>query len=155
MPDVCLSFRLFWTFRRSIRRCHAIADQAEAVAVGLFAGQIVMLPGALLTVANHWQCAWLPRFNWLLRRSIGTLPQKRWFPVSEGKLENRHRAYHRFGRWSPTAQLGADHWRPTYRASRRHRDLFGASWFKSGVTLAKACRYFVAGSADAGFAVGL
>src|SRR3990167_3855941 len=38
--------------------------------------------------------------NWLLGRSIERYRHKRWFPVSEGKLEKAQQAYHRFGRWS-------------------------------------------------------
>lgn len=38
--------------------------------------------------------------NWLLGRSIEHYRDKRWFPVSEDKLEKAQQAYHRFGRWS-------------------------------------------------------
>jgi membrane protein YqaA with SNARE-associated domain len=38
--------------------------------------------------------------NWLLGRSIEHYRHKRWFPVSEDKLEKAQQAYHRFGRWS-------------------------------------------------------
>lgn len=38
--------------------------------------------------------------NWLLGRYIEHLRHKRWFPVSENRLERAQQAYHRYGRWS-------------------------------------------------------
>lgn len=38
--------------------------------------------------------------NWLLGRYIEHWRHKRWFPVSEEKLDRAQRSYHRYGRWS-------------------------------------------------------
>lgn len=38
--------------------------------------------------------------NWMLGRYIEHFRHKRWFPVSEDKLERAQQAYHRYGRWS-------------------------------------------------------
>jgi membrane protein YqaA with SNARE-associated domain len=38
--------------------------------------------------------------NWVLGRSVERLRHKRWFPVSESKLEKAQQSYLRYGRWS-------------------------------------------------------
>ncbi|MBC8642005.1 DedA family protein [Caballeronia sp. EK] len=38
--------------------------------------------------------------NWLLGRYIERWKKKRWFPVSDERLEKAQRTYQRFGRWS-------------------------------------------------------
>lgn len=38
--------------------------------------------------------------NWMLGRSVERFRHKRWFPVSEAKLEKAQRFYLRYGRWS-------------------------------------------------------
>jgi len=38
--------------------------------------------------------------NWLLGRHIARWRHKRWFPLSDDKLQRTQRAYRRFGQWS-------------------------------------------------------
>ncbi len=72
--------------------------QSEAVLVGL------LLTGkypvwALLTVATTGNVLGSV-VNWLLGRYIERWRHKRWFPLSDDKLERAQRAYQRFGQWS-------------------------------------------------------
>jgi len=113
--------------------------QSEAVLVGL------LLPNhyaawALLAVAPTGNVLGSAR-NWLLGRSIEHYRHKRWFPVSEGKLEQAQQAYHRFGRWSLLLS-----WVPiigdplTVVAGVMREPLWS---FLLIVTLAKAARYLL------------
>ncbi|EMI2670353.1 MULTISPECIES: YqaA family protein [Pseudomonadaceae] len=72
--------------------------QSEAVLVGL------LLTGnhsvtALLLMATTGNVLGSV-VNWLLGRSIEHYRNKRWFPVSDDKLDRAQQAYHRYGRWS-------------------------------------------------------
>ena len=51
---------------------------------------------AVATVGNVLGSA----LNWLLGRSVERFRHKRWFPVSESKLEKAQHSYLRYGRWS-------------------------------------------------------
>lgn len=72
--------------------------QSEAVLVGLLALDEYPV-WALLTVATTGNVLG-SMVNWLLGRYIEHWRHKRWFPVSEEKLERAQRSYHRYGRWS-------------------------------------------------------
>ena len=72
--------------------------QSEAVLVGLLLTDRYAV-WALLAVATTGNVLGSV-LNWLLGHSIERYRHKRWFPVSEGKLEKAQQAYHRFGRWS-------------------------------------------------------
>lgn len=72
--------------------------QSEAVLVGLLLTDRYAA-GTLLAVATTGNVLGSV-VNWLLGRSIEHYRHKRWFPVSEGKLEKAQQAYHRFGRWA-------------------------------------------------------
>jgi membrane protein YqaA with SNARE-associated domain len=39
-------------------------------------------------------------FNWFLGRFIAHFEDRRWFPVSKGKIARAERWYHQYGRWS-------------------------------------------------------
>lgn len=79
--------------------------------------------------------------NWLLGRSIEHYRHKRWFPVSEDKLEKAQRAYHRFGRWSLLLSWVPIIGDPLTVVAGVMREPFGS--FLLIVTLAKATRYLV------------
>ncbi|SAK83235.1 membrane protein-like protein [Caballeronia calidae] len=72
--------------------------QSEAVLVGLLLSKhySVNLLLAVATVGNVLGSV----VNWLLGRYIERWKHKRWFPVSEEKLEKAQRTYQRFGQWS-------------------------------------------------------
>lgn len=72
--------------------------QSEAVLV------VLLLGGAhtnwvLLAVATFGNVlgSWI---NWLLGRSLEHYHQRRWFPVSEARLQQAQAWYARYGRWS-------------------------------------------------------
>jgi membrane protein YqaA with SNARE-associated domain len=72
--------------------------QSEAVLVGmLFSGRYSV--AVLLMVATLGNVLGSV-VNWLLGRSVERFRHKRWFPVSEIKLEKAQRFYLRYGRWS-------------------------------------------------------
>lgn len=72
--------------------------QSEAVLVGmLLSNQYVA--SALLAVATFGNVLG-SALNWILGRSIERFRYKRWFPVSESKLEKAQQSYLRYGRWS-------------------------------------------------------
>lgn len=72
--------------------------QSEAVLVGLLLTERYPVAALLLvaTLGNVLGAV----LNWLLGRYIERLRHKRWFPVSEARLDQAQRAYWRFGRWS-------------------------------------------------------
>lgn len=72
--------------------------QSEAVLVGLLLTERYPVAALLLvaTLGNVLGSV----LNWLLGRYIERLRHKRWFPVSEARLDQAQRAYGRFGRWS-------------------------------------------------------
>jgi membrane protein YqaA with SNARE-associated domain len=72
--------------------------QSEAVLVGMLLSDryVVSTLLAVATVGNVLGSA----LNWLLGRSVERFRHKRWFPVSESKLEKAQQSYLRYGRWS-------------------------------------------------------
>ena len=72
--------------------------QSEAVLVGMLLADryVVSTLLAVATVGNVLGSA----LNWLLGRSVERFRHKRWFPVSESKLEKAQHSYLRYGRWS-------------------------------------------------------
>jgi membrane protein YqaA with SNARE-associated domain len=72
--------------------------QSEAVLVGmLLSNQYAVSTLLLVVTAGNVLGSVL---NWLLGRSIERFRHKRWFPVSEDKLDKARRFYERSGRWS-------------------------------------------------------
>lgn len=66
---------------------------------------VAMLLSDRYAVATLWAVATFGNvlgslLNWLLGRFIERFRHKRWFPVSERKLEKAQQSYLRFGRWS-------------------------------------------------------
>ena len=113
--------------------------QSEAVLVGLlltdrYAAWTLL---AVATTGNVLGSA----LNWLLGRSIEHYRHKRWFPVSEDKLEQAQQAYHRFARWSLLLSWVPIIGDPLTVVAGVMREPF---WnFLLIVTLAKATRYLV------------
>ncbi|VXC18813.1 Inner membrane protein YqaA [Pseudomonas sp. 8Z] len=72
--------------------------QSEAVLVALLLGG-AHATWALLAVATLGNVlgSWV---NWLLGRSLEHYRHKRWFPVSDTRLEQAQAWYARYGRWS-------------------------------------------------------
>ena len=72
--------------------------QSEAVLVGMLLSDRYVVSSllAVATVGNVLGSA----LNWLLGRSVERFRHKRWFPVSESKLEKAQQSYLRYGRWS-------------------------------------------------------
>ena len=72
--------------------------QSEAVLVGMLLSDryVVSTLLAVATFGNVLGSA----MNWLLGRSVERFRHKRWFPVSESKLEKAQQSYLRYGRWS-------------------------------------------------------
>lgn len=72
--------------------------QSEAVLVGMLLSDqyVASTLLAVATLGNVLGSA----LNWILGRSIERLRHKRWFPVSESKLEKAQNSYLRYGRWS-------------------------------------------------------
>lgn len=72
--------------------------QSEAVLVGmLLSGHYTVATLLLVATLGNVLGSLL---NWLLGRSVERFRHKRWFPVSEAKLEKAQRFYMRYGRWS-------------------------------------------------------
>ncbi|AIL63587.1 YqaA family protein [Pseudomonas alkylphenolica] len=72
--------------------------QSEAVLAGMLVSE-KYLPLTLLLVATTGNVLG-SLFNWVLGRSIEHFRHKRWFPVSESKLEKAQQSYQRYGHWS-------------------------------------------------------
>ncbi|AVO52426.1 YqaA family protein [Ectopseudomonas mendocina] len=72
--------------------------QSEAVLVALLLGG-AHATWTLLTVATAGNVlgSWV---NWLLGRSLEHYRQRRWFPVSDARLQQAQAWYARYGRWS-------------------------------------------------------
>ena len=72
--------------------------QSEAVLVGMLLSDqdVVSTLLAVATFGNVLGSA----LNLFLGRSVERFRHKRWFPVSEGKLEKAQQSYLRYGRWS-------------------------------------------------------
>ncbi|MCQ3030326.1 DedA family protein [Pseudomonas syringae] len=72
--------------------------QSEAVLVGmLLSGHYTVATLLLVATLGNVLGSLL---NWVLGRSVERFRHKRWFPVSEAKLEKAQRFYLRYGRWS-------------------------------------------------------
>lgn len=88
--------------------------------------------------------------NWVLGRSVERFRHKRWFPVSESKLEKAQQSYLRYGRWSLLLS-----WVPiigdplTVVAGVMREPLWS---FLLIVTLAKGLRYLVLTAVTLGWA---
>ncbi|MNJ22813.1 Inner membrane protein YqaA [compost metagenome] len=72
--------------------------QSEAVLVGMLVSD-KFVPLTLLLVATAGNVLG-SLLNWILGRSIEHFRHKRWFPVSESKLEKAQQSYQRYGHWS-------------------------------------------------------
>lgn len=72
--------------------------QSEAVLVGMLLSERYVVTTLLLVATFGNVLGSL--VNWLLGRSVERFRHKRWFPVSEAKLEKAQRFYLRYGRWS-------------------------------------------------------
>jgi len=113
--------------------------QSEAVLVGL------LLTGnhsvtALLLVATAGNVLG-SAVNWLLGRYIEHYRHKRWFPVSDDKLDRAQQAYHRYGRWSLLLSWVPVIGDPLTMIAGVMREPFWS--FLLIVLLAKATRYLV------------
>ncbi|MDD1152327.1 DedA family protein [Pseudomonas sp. TNT2022 ID357] len=122
--------------------------QSEAVLVGMLLSDryIVSTLLAVATFGNVLGSA----LNWLLGRSVERFRHKRWFPVSESKLEKAQHSYLRYGRW-----LLLLSWVPiigdplTVVAGVMREPLWS---FLLIVTLAKGMRYLVLTAVTLGWA---
>lgn len=122
--------------------------QSEAVLVGMLLSDryVVSTLLAVATVGNVLGSA----LNWLLGRSVERFRHKRWFPVSESKLEKAQQSYLRYGRWSLLLS-----WVPiigdplTVVAGVMREPLWS---FLLIVTLAKGVRYLVLTAVTLGWA---
>ncbi|MBQ0742543.1 MAG: DedA family protein [Pseudomonas sp.] len=140
MPDVWLELSgYFGLFVAAFGAATLLPMQSEAVLVGLLLTDRYAA-WALLTVATTGNVLG-SALNWLLGRSIERYRQKRWFPVSEGKLEQAQRAYHRFGRWSLLLSWVPIIGDPLTVVAGVMREPFWS--FLLIVTLAKAARYLL------------
>jgi membrane protein YqaA with SNARE-associated domain len=72
--------------------------QSEAVLVGMLLTDRYVV-STLLAVATFGNVLGSV-LNWILGRSVERFRHKRWFPVSESKLEKAQQSYLRYGRWS-------------------------------------------------------
>ncbi|WP_321836963.1 YqaA family protein [Pseudomonas kulmbachensis] len=85
-------------FLASFGAASILPMQSEAVLVGmLLSGKYVAL--TLLAVATLGNVLGSV-LNWVLGRSVERFRHKRWFPVSEQKLDKAQQFYLRYGRWS-------------------------------------------------------
>jgi membrane protein YqaA with SNARE-associated domain len=113
--------------------------QSEAVLVGLLLTDRYTA-GALLAVATTGNVLG-STLNWLLGRSIEHYRHKRWFPVSDARLEQAQQAYQRFGRWSLLLSWVPIIGDPLTVVAGVMREPFWS--FLLIVTLAKATRYLL------------
>ena len=122
--------------------------QSEAVLVGMLLSDRYVV-STLLTVATVGNVLG-SALNWLLGRSVERFRHKRWFPVSESKLEKAQQSYLRYGRWSLLLS-----WVPiigdplTVVAGVMREPLWS---FLLIVTLAKGLRYLVLTTVTLGWA---
>ena len=113
--------------------------QSEAVLVGmLLSDQYVV--STLLAVATFGNVLG-SALNWLLGRSVERFRHKRWFPVSESKLEKAQQSYLRYGRWSLLLSWVPIIGDPLTVVAGVMREPFWS--FLLIVTLAKGVRYLV------------
>lgn len=122
--------------------------QSEAVLVSMLLSDRY-IASTLLAVATFGNVLG-STLNWVLGRSIERLRHKRWFPVSESKLEKAEQCYLRYGRWSLLLS-----WVPiigdplTVVAGVMREPLWS---FLLIVTLAKVIRYLVLTAVTLGWA---
>jgi membrane protein YqaA with SNARE-associated domain len=122
--------------------------QSEAVLVGMLLSDRYVV-STLLAVATFGNVLGSV-LNWALGRSVERFRHKRWFPVSENKLEKAQQSYLRFGRWSLLLS-----WVPiigdplTVVAGVMREPLWS---FLLIVALAKGVRYLVLTAATLGWA---
>lgn len=122
--------------------------QSEAVLVGmLLSDQYVV--STLLAVATFGNVLGSV-LNWMLGRSVERFRHKRWFPVSEGKLEKAQQSYLRHGRWSLLLSSVPIIGDPLTVVAGVMREPFWS--FLLIVTLAKGVRYLVLTAATLGWA---
>ncbi|EPJ87462.1 hypothetical protein CFII64_07932 [Pseudomonas sp. CFII64] len=122
--------------------------QSEAVLVGMLLSDRYVA-STLIAVATFGNVLG-STLNWLLGRSVERLRHRRWFPVSESKLEKAQQFYLRFGRWSLLlcwVPLIGD---PLTVVAGVMREPFWS--FLLIVTLAKGVRYLVLGAVTLGWA---
>jgi membrane protein YqaA with SNARE-associated domain len=113
--------------------------QSEAVLVGMLLTDRYVA-STLLAVATFGNVLG-STLNWMLGRSIERLRHKRWFPVSESKLEKAQQSYLRFGRWSLLLSWAPIIGDPLTVVAGVMREPFWS--FLLIVTLAKGVRYLV------------
>ncbi|QQN99632.1 YqaA family protein [Pseudomonas sp. SW-3] len=122
--------------------------QSEAVLVSMLLSDRY-IASTLLAVATFGNVLG-STLNWVLGRSIERLRHKRWFPVSESKLEKAQQSYLRYGRWSLLLS-----WMPiigdplTVVAGVMREPLWS---FLLIVTLAKGIRYLLLTAVTLGWA---
>lgn len=113
--------------------------QSEAVLVGmLLSDQYVA--STLLAVATFGNVLG-SALNWVLGRSVERFRHKRWFPVSESKLEKAQQSYLRYGRGSLLLSWVPIIGDPLTVVAGVMREPFWS--FLLIVTLAKGVRYLV------------
>ena len=113
--------------------------QSEAVLVGMLLSDqyVTSILLAVATFGNVLGSA----LNWVLGRSVERFRHKRWFPVSEDKLEKGQLFYLRYGRWSLLLSWVPIIGDPLTVVAGVMREHFWS--FLLIVTLAKGVRYLV------------
>ncbi|MEB2871915.1 YqaA family protein [Pseudomonas rhizosphaerae] len=113
--------------------------QSEAVLVGMLLSDRYVI-STLLTVAIVGNVLGSV-LNWVLGRCVERFRHKRWFPVSEAKLEKAQQSYLRYGHWSLLLSWVPIIGDPLTVVAGVMREPF---WrFLLIVTLAKGMRYLV------------
>lgn len=129
----------FGLFLAAFSAATLLPMQSEAVLVGLLLTDRYAV-WALLAVATTGNVLG-SILNWLLGRYIEHHRHKRWFPVSDHKLEKARHAYQRFGRWSLLLSWMPVIGDPLTLVAGVLREPFWS--FLLIVTLAKSARYLV------------
>jgi membrane protein YqaA with SNARE-associated domain len=122
--------------------------QSEAVLVGTLLSDRYAV-STLLAVATFGNVLG-SALNWLLGRSVERFRHKRWFPVSESKLEKAQQSYLRYGRWSLLLSWVPIIGDPLTVVAGVMREPFWS--FLLIVTLAKGVRYLVLTAVTLGWA---
>lgn len=113
--------------------------QSEAVLVGLLVSEAYSLPVLLLVATSGNVLGSV--VNWWVGRSVEHFRHRRWFPVSEDKLDRAQQAYQRYGRWSLLASWVPIIGDPLTVVAGLMREPFWS--FLLIILLAKASRYLV------------
>ncbi|KJZ64634.1 YqaA family protein [Pseudomonas fluorescens] len=113
--------------------------QSETVLVGMLLSE-QYVASTLLAVATFGNVLG-SALNWVLGRSVERFRHKRWFPVSESKLEKAQQSYLRYGRWSLLLSWVPIIGDPLTVVAGVMREPFWS--FLLIVTLAKGVRYLV------------